>query len=354
MPKPPPTLISKAALASFVNDLFLAAGLSAENAATMADIFTWADARGVGSHGVSRIPRYLELLESGEAKAQPDIRVERPFPAMLMVEADSAPGPVAMSLAVREAIKAARETGVAWASVRGTVHTGAIGYYTSLAAEQGMACIAMVAGVPNMAYFGSRANAVATSPLSIAVPAAGDVTPVLDMATATIALGKINQFKIAGKSLPEGAAMSADGQLTTDPNVAKIPMPMAGAKGAGLSLMFEFLTSVLVGNSIFSEYHSDVPGGKRHRQNASIIVVNVDAFGGLEGFKEGVGSALDTLKGLPTAEGVDELLYPGERGSRMSAERSANGIPVPAPTWNKLVKGAEKLGVQLPEVISAD
>jgi LDH2 family malate/lactate/ureidoglycolate dehydrogenase len=350
MAKAPPVRIKKEALHTLVHDIFVAADATSEHAHTIADVLTWADQRGIGSHGVSRIPRYMELFTSGEAKARPKLRIDRPRPATVIVDADGAPGPVALTAAMKEAIATARQTGIAWASVRGTVHTGAIGYYTSLAAEQGMAAVGLVAGVPNMAYFGSRGEAVATSPLSIAVPAARHANPVLDMATATIALGKIAQYKIAGKPLPEGAAMTAEGELTTDPSLAEIPMPMAGAKGAGMSLMFEFLTSVLVSNPIFAEYHSDKPGGQRHRQNASLIAIDVSAFAPLATFKENVDGTLSKLKELPRANGVEELLFPGERGARTYAERAAAGIPIPAATWEKLVKDATRLKVRIPDV----
>ena len=128
-----------------------------------------------------------------------------------LVEPDRAPGPLALTLAMREAIAVARQTGVAWAAVRSTVHTGAIGYYTSMAAAEGLAGIGIVAGVPNMAYEGARGAAVATSPLAIALPASRHPDFVLDMATATIALGKIAQYKARGELLPEGAAVTVWG-----------------------------------------------------------------------------------------------------------------------------------------------
>src|SRR5690606_31034909 len=118
-------------------------------------------------------------------------------------------------------------------SVRTTVHTGAIGFYISRIADAGLVGLGMVAGMPNMGYEGAAGASVATSPLAIAVPGTGaHPTVLLDMATAVIALGKIAQFKRAGKELPEGAATTADGTPTTDPNEAKIPLPVGGAKGS--------------------------------------------------------------------------------------------------------------------------
>src|SRR5262245_9924299 len=147
---PPKTTVPYQALHTLVYDLFAVRGMATEQARTVANVLVWANLRGVDSHGVSRIPRYLELFDKGEAKPRPDIKVEHLRSALAVVDADAAPGPVALTLAMREAIEMARQTGVAWVGVRGTVHTGAIGYYTSLAAQAGMAGLGIVAGVPNM------------------------------------------------------------------------------------------------------------------------------------------------------------------------------------------------------------
>jgi LDH2 family malate/lactate/ureidoglycolate dehydrogenase len=197
---------------------------------------------------------------------------------------------------MREAIAVARDTGVAWATVRGTVHTGAIGYYTNLAAQDGMAAIGMVAGIPNMAYHGARGAAVATSPLSVAVPAARHAPFVLDMATAGVALGKIAQYRISGRELPEGMAVTADGEPTTDPTVAKIPLPVGGAKGSGMSLA--------------------------------------------------------AVKALPSVDD-EPVLYPGERSAATYAERARDGIPLSSKTWDEIATAASGLGVAIPEAKTA-
>jgi LDH2 family malate/lactate/ureidoglycolate dehydrogenase len=222
-------------LEKLVTGIYVAHGLRADDAATLARVLVWANLRGVDSHGVSRALRYVELCEKGEANRTPEIAVSHPRPAVLAVEADRAPGPVALEAAMRAAIETARETGVAWAGVRATTLTGAIGYYTSLAAEAGMIGIGIVAGMPNMAYEGAKGAAVATSPLSIAVPSAKHPTVLLDMATAVIALGKIRQYKNRGEQLPEGVAATKEGEPTTDPELAAVPLPLGGAKGSGIS-----------------------------------------------------------------------------------------------------------------------
>ncbi|MFE7927456.1 Ldh family oxidoreductase [Streptomyces sp. NPDC057456] len=339
-------------LRTFSAALLEKGGLSAEHARTTADVFVWAALRGVDSHGIARVPAYLDLLEKGVANADARITVESTTPAAAVLDADRAPGPVALSAAADEAVTRARTTGIAAVGVRRTVHTGAIGYYVSKIAEQGLVGLGFVAGMPNMGYTGVRGAAVATSPLAIAVPtdsSSAHAPLLLDMATATIALGKIRQAKASGTPLPEGAAATEDGTPTTDPERAVMPLPLGGAKGSGMSLAFELLTSVLVGAPIFASFHSDDPAGRKHRQNALLIAVDPAAFGGTDAFTESVDATLDTLKGLPAADDAQGVFYPGERSAAVAAGRGQKGVPVAPKVWRDLAERAEKLGVALPE-----
>jgi LDH2 family malate/lactate/ureidoglycolate dehydrogenase len=332
-------------LEQLLTDIYVAHGLRAADAATLARVLVWANLRGIDSHGVARALRYVELCQKGDANRTPEIAVSHPRPAVLLVEADRAPGPVALDAAMRAAIQTAHETGVAWAAVRATTLTGAIGYYTTLAAEAGMIGIGIVAGMPNMAYTGARGAAVATSPLSIAVPSERHETVLLDMATAVVALGKITQYKNRGEQLPPGLAVTKDGEPTTDPELAAVPLPLGGAKGSGMSLAFELLTSVLTGNAIVSAFHA---GDKRHRQNAAVVALDVAAFTPLDDFRRSVDETVDALKALPRQDGTDEILVPGERGARTQAERRVSGVPVPKKVWESLLAEAEQLGVAAP------
>jgi len=352
-PKPGKVLVAADDLRAFSAALLEKGGLNAEQACTTADVFVWAALRGVDSHGIARVPAYLELLAKGVANADADIRIESTAPAAAVLDADRAPGPVALSAAADEAVTRARVSGVGAVGVRRTVHTGAIGYYVSKIAEQGLVGIGYVAGMPNMGYTGVKGAAVATSPLAIAVPAESHAPLLLDMATATIALGKIRQAKASGTSLPEGAAATADGTPTTDPELAVMPLPLGGAKGSGMSLAFELLTSVLVGAPIFAAFHSDDPQGRKHRQNALLIALDPAAFGDPAAFTAAVDETLATLKQLPPADGAEGVFYPGERSAAVAEGRGAKGIPVAPKVWRELTEAAGKFGLTLPEPVPA-
>ncbi|MFF8536557.1 Ldh family oxidoreductase [Streptomyces sp. NPDC015532] len=390
-PKPGTVLVPAEELRGFAAALLEKGGLGPEHARTTADVFVWAALRGVDSHGTARVPAYLELLSKGVANARPEISVESSTPAVAVLDADRAPGPVALTAAAEEAVTRARASGIAAVGVRRTVHTGAIGYYVSKIAEQGLIGIAFVAGMPNMGYTGAKGAAVATSPLAVAVPARSHAPLLLDMATATIALGRIRQARANGTPLPEGAAATGDGTPTTDPEKAVMPLPLGGAKGSGMSLAFELLTSVLVGAPIFAAFHSDDPEGRRHRQNALIVAIDPAAFGDADEFTAAVDATLATLKALTPADGARGVFYPGEgraagagRGAGGGGARGGHGwggrnrgaaggggtgvsgggapgggggggpagegVPVAAKVWRELTESAAGFGVTVPEV----
>jgi LDH2 family malate/lactate/ureidoglycolate dehydrogenase len=338
-------------LRAMVAGIFQARGVRGPDAAAVADTLVWANLRGIDSHGVSRVPRYLELFDKGESVPDAVPTVERPRAAIAIVDAHAAPGPIAMNRAVAEAVSGARECGIGWASVRGTVHTGAIGYYTSRAAEAGMAAVGVVAGMPNMAYAGARGAAVATSPLSVAVPAGRHELVLLDMATAVMALGRIAQLKASGTALPPGVAVTVTGEPTTDPALAAVPVPVGGPKGSGLSLVFEMLASALVANPIVPGYHAGTKEGRRHRQNGFILAIDVSAFLPLEEFTATVDDTVDAIKSLPPSAEGSEVLVPGERGRRCGLERQRAGVPLGPKVWRELTALADTLGVSVPTAL---
>ena len=145
-------VISSADLQRFARTLFQAAGVAPPMADQWAKSLVWANLRGVDSHGVLRIPGYIERLKSKAINPAPHMRVERRSGAIVVLEADRAPGAVAMAMAMEEAIARAREVHVGWCAARNITHAGAVGYFALQAANAGMAGIVMSASGPMMAY----------------------------------------------------------------------------------------------------------------------------------------------------------------------------------------------------------
>ena len=331
-------------LRALVGEIFVRVGMVEANARTVADVLVWAELRGMGSHGVVRVPRYVEWMRRGDLNGRPHIK-NTESGATIIVDADRAAGPVAMVRAAELAVAKARDTGIALAVVRSTTHTGAIGYYTQLGARSGMATIAITASVPNMAYHGARAAGVSTAPLSIAVP--GDDEPLaLDMGSGMISVGKLAQARRSGEQLPDGAALDQLGAPTTDPRAAAIPLPLGGPKGSGLALLIECLSSLLAGNPILAEALEGTPKGKRHYQNALVIAIDVARFLPLPEFKQQVKRLIRAIKALPPQAGA-EILVPGERGQR-NALKNTLDLSLPAPVLEELRTLAASLGVEVP------
>jgi ureidoglycolate dehydrogenase (NAD+) len=347
----PDIRIAAADLQTFIARIFAKAGFSPADAAVLAEVLTWANLRGIDSHGALRVPSYLGFVAKGQMNPQAVPRVTVDLPAAVMIEGDRAAGPVAMLLGTDHAIAKAKAAGICLAQVRRTTHTGPIGYYGLRAAEAGMAAIVLSASTPNMAYHGARKAGVANSPLAIAVPAAGRPPIVLDMATSVAANGKLMQAKDAGLSIPEGWALTEDGRPATDPAQAEVLLPLGGAKGSGLALLIECVTSLMVANPLLEAI---VAGREKrgHKQNSLIIAIDIAAFTDTGAFAESASALATAIKALPRANEREEILMPGERGAASEAERRKNGIPLARGTWTKLEAVAKEKGVALPQLMT--
>jgi len=341
----PAATVAADALRRFTRDVFVRAGMPEDDAAVVAEVLVWADLRGVDTHGVSRIPMYLRLIDDGDLNLTPSIKIRTESPASILVEADRAAGPIAMTTAMKAAVRKARDAGVGLALVRATTHTAALGYYTLMAAQDGMAAIALAASMPFMAYHGTRAPGVSTNPISIAVPGGERGPVVLDMATGVVARGKLVQARKTDQPIPTGWALDGDGNPTTDPQAALIPLPLGGPKGSGLSLMIELITSLIASNPIIAGALEGTAEGHRHRQNGLMLAIDPARFGDPQAFRLEVDRVVDALKALPKAPGTLEILMPGERGARALAARTRDGIPLPRAIVDELRAVAARFGL---------
>lgn len=341
----PQRRVAAEALRQYVAGIFRHAGIADDHADHWATSLVEANLRGVDSHGVQRVPRYLDLIRLKEINARPAMNILFEHGALALLDADRAPGPIGMSMAMDVAIRRAKDVHVGWSVVRDITHAGMIRQYVEMAADAGMIGLAMTASGPLMAYHGSKGPVVSTNPLAIGVPAKGRPHLILDIATSVASLGKIFAAVKAGKAIPGDWGLAADGSPTTDPSAVKTLMPMSGAKGAGLSLMIEILASIAAGNGVLV---AALAGTKGTRMNGVAIAVDVAALGVTNEFATGVAELAEAIAAQPTAPGVEKLLVPGERGDAIKRERAVSGIPIPPSTWNELADAASKAGQQTP------
>ena len=333
----------------FAETLLTARGMRADDARTVADSLDWADRSGIASHGIAFLPRYLDFIDKGDLDpgARPEIVSQPPTP--WVVDAHRAAGAVAMRFAVDTALAALRDTPTVMLWVRQMTHCGAMGQYVERAVRQGALAIAWTAGQPLMAYHGTGKPAATTGPLVMAAPGPGGEPIVLDMATSDISFSRLRQAQRLGKPLAPGSALDAQGAPTSDPAQAVTPLPIAGPKGAGIALMFELMTGLVVGNPI-TEPFLNAPGRPRHGQNAMLMLVRIDAFGAMSaGYGSDVDALIQSLRALPRAQGSDEVLLPGERRARARARTAERClIDINEPTWNELCEKARLAGIEAP------
>lgn len=337
-------IIQAGELRTFAEALLTAGGFDRADAVQMTDLLVWANLRGVDSHGVLRIPYYLEMLERQSMTTGGPIVTAQELGAICILDGGGCPGAVGMNAALDRAAGLSRQFSIGWCGIRAISHAGAIGYFTEALASRGLIGIAMTAAKPLMSYFGARGAALCPNPLSIAVPV-DDHPVLLDMSTGATALGRILAAKDAGHPIPEDWGVDENGVSTTDPARVAAIRPMAGAKGSGLSLMIEMLTSVLAGNAVIAPV---LAGLREDGFNGTVIALDPAAFGDPAGFAAEIRRLARAIHDLPPAEGNSEVLLPGQRGAVTARRRTADGIPLAPGTVERLLHCAWSLGVAAP------
>lgn len=338
-----------AALERFTGIVFECVGLPAADAARVAELMVQADLSGADGHGTFRLPQYVRRIRAGGVNVRPRITVTRSAPATALVDGDNGMGHLVMARAAETAIELARETGVAWVGVRGSNHAGPAALYATMPLAHDMIGIYMAVGNANhMPAWGGRENILSTNPIAIAIPALQEPPVVLDMATSVAAYGKVKQYAQRGQAMPEGWMVDADGRPLTDPARAHegFLLPIGGYKGSGLAIALGMLAGVLNG-AAFGRDVVDFNADDRSPTNTghAIVALDVARFMPVEGFKQEVDRHVRDIRASERLPGVEAILMPGERRHAHIRERTAHGVPLPAPLIAELDRVAATLGV---------
>jgi len=342
-------------LRAFAVQVFSKAGLPEDHAAMVADALSYANLRGLDTHGLVRIPAYLKRIDAGLINVRPAIAISSPMPFSSVIDADNAMGPVGATLAIRQCIDAAEKLGIGVSTVRRSNHFGAASVYTVPAAATGLITVALSPGSRSLAPYGSRSPLFGTNPFAIAAPAGRHGTWSLDMAASVAARGHIRIAAQEGRSIPEGWALDRDGAPTTDPHAALIGtmLPFSGPKGSGLAMMVDILGGVLSGAAFSSEirdWNEDFSGAAN--VGHFMLAMKVEAFMPLAEFEQRMETSIDRLKALPPAQGFSAVHFPGERSGNTELERRKNGVPLGAETVAALRGNADAMGLAFPDPIA--
>ena len=231
--------VSAKAIAGFIADALATQGLSPADAGKVAELMTEADLTGADAHGVFRLAQYVRRLRGGAVNPKPNIQVEQTAPATAIVDGDNGMGHLVMAKAAETAVALARETGFAWVGARRSNHAGAAGVYAALPLADDMVGIySVVASANHMAIWGGVETLLGTNPIAFAIPAGEEAPVVLDIATTVVSYGTVKNYRLQGKTMPEGWMVSTQGRRGRSPIRTRAPRacsPRSAATRAAVS-----------------------------------------------------------------------------------------------------------------------
>lgn len=346
---PRPVLVDPTELEDLVYEIFVASGVMQDEAVEIANHLVLANLRGVDSHGVSRVGVYVERLELGLVSPVTRMQTVRETPVSALVDGGNGSGLVIAARAMRVAITKAEETGVGMVSARGSNHCGMLARYTSMAAESGLIGLATTSAPATMAPWGARERFFGTNPLSYAIPTPiGEDDIVFDMATSQVARGKIILAAKDNVKIPLGWAIDPEGKPTEVAQAALegMVLPLGGAKGSGIALLVEILSSVLATTS-YGPHIPQLYDNSTREQNIGhfFLAFRPDLFAERKEFEEKVSGMARELRALSPAEGHERVYLPGELEVETERRRRNEGIPLSSEVLEELARLSKSCGV---------
>ncbi len=302
---------------------------------------------GHDSHGVLRVPEYVERIQAGTLQLHGEVEILHETSATALIDGRWNLGQVAVPQAMDLAIAKARSTGIGMVVLGHCDHTGRVGEYVVTAAEQDMIGQLICNGsLPGgiVAPFGGARRALGANPIAWALPVAERLPLFFDFATSAVAHGKLQVAADKGELVPEGWIIDKEGRPTRDPHAQfddGAILPFGGHKGYALSVMIE-----LMGGGLSGAGFPLLPG-YRWDQGTVLMAIDIAAFQPVAEFKTQAAAFVTQLKATPRAPGVDEILLPGEVEWRTKASRTRDGIPLPEVTWARIKEAAQRLGLRL-------
>ncbi|MBE9603955.1 Ldh family oxidoreductase [Acetobacteraceae bacterium H6797] len=320
--------------------VFKAWGMTRADAEAAAEVMVETDLAGIDSHGIGMLPHYQRIYAEGTLNPRPAMKVLNDRPSTALVDADHGLGHPASVLAMRLAIDKAKATGVGVVGVTKSNHYGAAGWYAQMASKEGLIGLSLTnSSVLAVPLFG-KAPMLGTNPIAFGAPAVKNPDFLLDMATTTVAYGKVSIARREGKTLPVGWALNADGQPETDAQVASDERRLAplggtrqlgGHKGYGLATMVEILCATLTGADL-----------SKKETGHFFLVIDPGAFNA--DFREGMDELLDRLRATPRADPEVPVLIPGDPEYASYKKRLVEGIPVTDTLQEEVRAAAEACG----------
>jgi ureidoglycolate dehydrogenase (NAD+) len=305
------------------------AGLSSEDARLVADSLVESNLRGIDSHGVARLPHYLNRIRHGSIVPRPHLVYTKLGAAVGRLDAGHGLGQIAMARAAGEAVALARESGAGWVAVENSSHCGALAYYGQQIAEAGMVGILFTHSDAMVVPYAARHAFCGTNPLCLIVPGGTEDTLCLDMATSIVPWNTITNAAMEGVDIPEDWAVDADGSPTTNPKEVRGVRPFGGYKGSDLGLMVDVLCSFFLGTPCGPDIAPMYGDPSRQRLLGGLVgAIDIARFRDVSGFRTAVSALAARWTKQPAAAPEEPVLFPGQPELQTRARRRAEGIPL--------------------------
>jgi hydroxycarboxylate dehydrogenase B len=340
----------------FVAEIFAKAGCSSAEAKRIGKYLVIANLTGHDSHGVQRVPRYLQWKDEGIFVADRTVKIISETPVMAVVDGLQGFGQSVAPQAVEIGIKKCQAMGLAMVALRNAGHVGRVGDWAEMAAASGLVSMHYVNAASSelVAPYGGVDRRFSTAPYCVGIPRPGLPPLVLDFATSVVAEGKVLNASYGGKKLPDDALVDADGTIGNDPHILYGDYTPTGHrdykkgpgairafgdhKGSGLAFMCEVLGGSLTGTGAV--------GTDRKWANGMLsFYVDPNKVDPAGFFPTDVARFAAQVKSSRPIKKGGEVLLPGEPELRMRAERGANGVPLPEDTWASICNAARKIGI---------
>jgi LDH2 family malate/lactate/ureidoglycolate dehydrogenase len=321
-----------------------AGGIPSADADMIADVLVTTDMRGIHSHGVVRLARYLDCIRAGGIKPAVEPATLNESGNSLMVSANGGLGIPASVKTMTRLLEKAEKNAIAMATINHSDHYGAAGYYAMMAADRGFVGFSMSNTCPLVAPTGGCAAAIGNNPFAYAAPGETHRAVLFDVCMSKVAAGKLVIAAEAGKKIPSDWILTKEGKPTDDPNEIwhdAVMLPFAEHKGYGFATMVEVMTGVMAMSGMMGGVHSwNTQPGRDADTGHCFMVINPGFFGGVPEFRKRIDAMIDELKRCPTIDGVSEVLYPGELEWRREESARRDGIALPEASEKELARAS--------------
>ena len=346
-------IVPESQLRSFVEKVFRSFALTESQAQICADVLLKADLRGVYSHGVARLKRYVDGIANGLILPTNTATIVKETPATATVDGQGGLGQIVSHYATQLAITKAKNTGIGIVTVRNSNHYGIAGYYSEMIVNENMIGVSMTNSAPLVVPTFGKEMMFGTNPISMAAPAKRHRPFLLDMATSVVPRGKLEVYNRAGKELPQGWAVDAHGKVSTNPGEVLQNMlqrsgggilPLGGEgelfsghKGYGLALIVEILCGVLSDGAyadlVYAKKDGNVvPPNVCH----FFMAVQIENFIELSAFTAKMDDLIERLKNSAKAEGQPRIFVHGEKEDELYQQQLRDGIPLQEKVYDTL------------------